>query len=130
VAADNWHGIIAIFDAKTTRMYILTIGHRTYGRGAHPHMGWNLESKSVEFTSIDVLHTVNEVDSATFAQIAPFQVRLWAVLPRGFLQVSAADRFCDSLHRPAPPARRLELFYNILVGILLMPNPDIIRGNF
>jgi hypothetical protein len=51
VAADNWHGIIAIFDAKTTRMRILTTGHRTYGSGAHPHVGWDLFSKSVEFTS-------------------------------------------------------------------------------
>lgn len=51
VAADNWHGIIAIFDAKTTRMRILTTGHRTYGSGAHPHVGWDLNSESVEFTS-------------------------------------------------------------------------------
>ena len=51
VAADNWHGIIAIFDAKTTQMRILTTGHRTYGSGAHPHVGWDLYSKSVEFTS-------------------------------------------------------------------------------
>lgn len=41
---------------------------------------------------VDILLPVNEVDSAAFAQIAPFQVRLWAILPRGFLQVSAADR--------------------------------------
>jgi oligogalacturonide lyase len=51
VAADNWHGVIAIFDAKTTRISILTTGHRTYGSGAHPHVGWDLYSKSVEFTS-------------------------------------------------------------------------------
>jgi oligogalacturonide lyase len=51
IAADNWHGIIAIFDAKTTEMKILTQGHRTYGSGAHPHVGWGLDDKSVEFTT-------------------------------------------------------------------------------
>ena len=51
VAADNWHGIIAIFDAKTTQQHILTTGHRTYGHGAHPHVGWDLTGDSVEFTS-------------------------------------------------------------------------------
>jgi len=51
IAADNWHGIIAIFNAKTTEMHILTTGHRTYGRGAHPHVGWDLTGRSVEFTS-------------------------------------------------------------------------------
>ena len=30
----------------------------------------------------------------------------WAVLPHGFLQVPAADRFCGSLDRPSPSARR------------------------
>jgi oligogalacturonide lyase len=51
VAADNWHGIIALFNAKTTEMKTLTTGHRTYGGGAHPHVGWDLSGKSVEFTS-------------------------------------------------------------------------------
>ena len=51
IAADNWHGIIAIFDAKTTEKKILTQGHRIYGKGAHPHVGWDLTGKSVEFTS-------------------------------------------------------------------------------
>jgi len=51
VAGDNWHGIIALFDAKTTEKRILTSGHRTYGHGAHPHVGWDLFGKSVEFTS-------------------------------------------------------------------------------
>jgi len=51
VAADNWHGIIALFDAQTTRMHTLTTHHRTYGGGAHPHVGWDLTGKSVEFTS-------------------------------------------------------------------------------
>ena len=59
---------------------------------------------------VDILHPVNELDSAAFAQIAPFQVRLWAVLPQGFLQVSASDRQRGSIHRPAPPARRLVCF--------------------
>lgn len=51
VAADNFHGTIALFDAKTTEKKILTTGHRTYGGGAHPHVGWDLLGKSVEFTS-------------------------------------------------------------------------------
>jgi len=51
VAADNWHGIIALFNAQTTRMHTLTTHHRTYGGGAHPHVGWDLAGKSVEFTS-------------------------------------------------------------------------------
>ena len=51
VAADNWHGIIALFNAQTTEMKILTKGHRTYGSGAHPHVGWDLAGESVEFTS-------------------------------------------------------------------------------
>jgi oligogalacturonide lyase len=51
VLADNWHGVLAIFDAKTTQMRILTSGHRIYGSGAHPHAGWDLSGNSVEFTS-------------------------------------------------------------------------------
>jgi oligogalacturonide lyase len=51
VIADNWHGHIALFDAANTRMRYLTKGHRTYGSGAHPHVGWDLHGKSVEFTS-------------------------------------------------------------------------------
>ena len=51
VVADNWHGVIAIFDADNSRMRILTSGHRVYGSGAHPHAGWDLYGKSVEFTS-------------------------------------------------------------------------------
>jgi hypothetical protein len=51
VAADNWHGTIALFDARTTEMRILTQEHRIYGSGAHPHVGWDLFGKSVEFTS-------------------------------------------------------------------------------
>ena len=56
VAADNWHGTIAIFDGRTTRKRILTSGHRTYGKGAHPHVGWDLNSTSVEFTSNKLGH--------------------------------------------------------------------------
>jgi hypothetical protein len=51
IAADNWHGDIVLFDAKTTQRKVLTEGHRTYGSGAHPHVGWDNEGKSVEFTS-------------------------------------------------------------------------------
>ncbi|KAA3663062.1 MAG: hypothetical protein DWQ10_01075 [Calditrichaeota bacterium] len=51
VLADNWHGILALFDAKTTQKRILTTGHRTYGGGAHPHAGWDLQGKMVEFAT-------------------------------------------------------------------------------
>jgi hypothetical protein len=51
VVADNWHGDIALFDGKTTRMRLLTTGHRTYGGGDHPHPGWDRRSKRVVFAS-------------------------------------------------------------------------------
>ena len=53
IAADNWHGEIAIIDARTSHLRWLTKGHRIYGNVAveHPHVGWAPDSKSVEFTS-------------------------------------------------------------------------------
>ncbi|MCC5930954.1 MAG: PD40 domain-containing protein [Cyclobacteriaceae bacterium] len=51
IAADNWHGVIAIFDAKSTRMHILTENHRVYGKGAHPHVGWDNDGKKIIFSS-------------------------------------------------------------------------------
>lgn len=51
VAADNWHGIIALFNGRTTQKRILTQGHRIYGHGKHPHVGWNHLGGMVEFTS-------------------------------------------------------------------------------
>ncbi len=51
VAADNWHGIIALFDATTTQRRILAVGHRTYGGGVHPHVGWNHLGGEVVFAS-------------------------------------------------------------------------------
>lgn len=51
VAADNWHGDITLFEGKTTRPRILTTGHRTYGHGDHPHVGWDRAGKQVVFTS-------------------------------------------------------------------------------
>jgi hypothetical protein len=51
VAADNWHGILALFNARTTEKKILTTGHRIYGGGLHLHAGWDLAGKMVEFTS-------------------------------------------------------------------------------
>lgn len=51
VAADNWHGILALFNARTTEKKILTTGHRIYGSGLHLHAGWDLTGKMVEFTS-------------------------------------------------------------------------------
>jgi len=51
VAADNWHGDIMLFEGKTSRPRLLTVGHRTYGRGEHPHVGWDRVGKQVVFTS-------------------------------------------------------------------------------
>lgn len=51
VAADNWHGDIMLFEGKTTRPHLLTSGHRTYGKGDHPHVGWDRTSEKVVFTS-------------------------------------------------------------------------------
>jgi hypothetical protein len=52
VAADNWHGDIGLFSAKTSRTRILTSGHRTYGSGAHPHVGWDPKGGKVVFASM------------------------------------------------------------------------------
>jgi hypothetical protein len=51
VAADNWHGDITIFEGKTSRPRILTVGHRNYGHGDHPHVGWDRKGKQVVLTS-------------------------------------------------------------------------------
>ncbi len=51
VAADNWHGDITLFEGKTCRPHILTCGHRTYGSGQHPHVGWDPTGCQVIFTS-------------------------------------------------------------------------------
>ncbi|MBN1348138.1 hypothetical protein JXJ21_01880 [candidate division KSB1 bacterium] len=53
VATDNWHGHIAIIDARTSHLRLLTLSHRPYGNVSveHPHVGWAPDSKSVEFTS-------------------------------------------------------------------------------
>jgi len=51
VAADNWHGDITLFEGLIARPHLLTSGHRTYGKGDHPHVGWNREGTQVIFTS-------------------------------------------------------------------------------
>ena len=51
VAADNWHGDIMLFEGKTTRPRLLTAGHRTYGQGDHPHVGWDRKGEKVVFAS-------------------------------------------------------------------------------
>jgi hypothetical protein len=51
VAADNWHGTIVLFDARTTEKRTLTTNHRIYGGGAHPHVGWDIRGRSVVFGS-------------------------------------------------------------------------------
>lgn len=51
VAADNWHGDITLLEGKTTRRRILTVGHRHYGHGEHPHVGWDRKGRQVVFTS-------------------------------------------------------------------------------
>jgi len=51
IAADNWHGDITLIEADTTRSHTLTFGHRVYGGGAHPHVGWDRLGKQVIFSS-------------------------------------------------------------------------------
>ncbi|MEO2049697.1 MAG: DUF1961 family protein [Pirellulales bacterium] len=51
IVADNWHGDLALFEGRTTRPHILTKGHRTYGKGEHPHPGWDRKGDQVVFTS-------------------------------------------------------------------------------
>lgn len=51
VVADNWHGDITLIEGKNARTVLLTAGHRTYGKGEHPHVGWDRVSKQVIFTS-------------------------------------------------------------------------------
>jgi hypothetical protein len=51
VAADNWHGTIALFDGHSTQPRALTMGHRIYGHGAHPEVGWDRRGERVVFTS-------------------------------------------------------------------------------
>lgn len=51
IAADNWHGDIMLFEGRTTRPRLLTSGHRTYGSGEHPHVGWDRKGEQVVFAS-------------------------------------------------------------------------------
>lgn len=50
-AADTFHGDIVLFNAKTTEMQPLALNHRTYGGGAHPHVGWSPSGRMVVFAS-------------------------------------------------------------------------------
>jgi len=69
VAADNWHGDIGIFHAKTTRTYWLTRGHRTYGGGIHPEVGWDRKGEQVIFAS----HMLGNVDVCVATIPKPWQ---------------------------------------------------------
>ncbi|MSU57111.1 MAG: hypothetical protein EXS35_02840 [Pedosphaera sp.] len=51
IVADNWHGDLMLFEGKTTRPHLLTSGHRTYGGGEHPHVGWDRKGEKVVFGS-------------------------------------------------------------------------------
>ncbi len=53
VATDNWHGHIAIIDARSSHLRLLSMDNRPYGNAKieHPHVGWAPDSKSVEFTT-------------------------------------------------------------------------------
>jgi len=73
VAADNWHGDIMLFEGRTTRPRLLTAGHRTYGNGEHPHVGWDRKGEQVVFTS-HMLGDVN-VCVATIPQAWQNEVR-------------------------------------------------------
>ncbi len=51
VVSDNWHGDLWLHEGKTARSFLLTQGHRTYGKGEHPEMGWNRDGTQVIFCS-------------------------------------------------------------------------------
>lgn len=51
IAADNWHGDIMLFEGKTSRHKLLTAGHRAYGGGEHPEVGWDRRGHQVVFAS-------------------------------------------------------------------------------
>lgn len=51
IAADNWHGDIMLFEGLTARPRSLTVGHRTYGKGDHPEVGWDRRGEQVVFAS-------------------------------------------------------------------------------
>ena len=51
IATDNWHGDVMLFEGKTTRPHLLASGHRTYGKGEHPHVGWDRKGEKVVFGS-------------------------------------------------------------------------------
>lgn len=72
VAADNWHGDIGLFHAMTTRTYWLTRGHRTYGKGTHPEVGWDRRGEQVVFAS----HMLGNVDVCV-ATIPPSWQEAW-----------------------------------------------------
>jgi len=51
IVADNWYGDIMLFEGGTTRPRLLTGNHRTYGKGGHPHVGFDRAARQVVFTS-------------------------------------------------------------------------------
>jgi hypothetical protein len=51
IAADNWHGDIMLFEGATGRPRLLTSGHRTYGQGEHPEVGWDRRGEQIVFAS-------------------------------------------------------------------------------
>lgn len=81
IAADNWHGDIALFDGKTGRMRRLTGGHRTYGGGEHPEVGWDRRGKQVVFASHkrgDVTVCVATIPKAWQEEIESLQIGIEA----------------------------------------------------
>lgn len=53
VVADNWYGDVVVFDAKTTQMHRLTLGHRRYKQEVEeqPTAAWDRSGRRVSFTS-------------------------------------------------------------------------------
>lgn len=51
VVSDNWHGDLWLHEGKTARSFLLTQGHRTYGKGDHPEMGWDRKGEQLVFCS-------------------------------------------------------------------------------
>ncbi len=69
VVADNWHGDIMLFEGRTSRQHPLTLNHRTYGGGDHPHPSFDRQGKQVIFTS----HKLGSADVCVAAIPASLQ---------------------------------------------------------
>ncbi len=74
-AGDNWYGDIMLFEGLTTRPHLLTVGHRIYGGGPHPEVGWDRKGDQVVFGGSTKLGEGTHVCVATIPAAWQDQVR-------------------------------------------------------